>query len=118
MDETGPLLRAQHNAFINSTLWFTARDDVRRELLLQHSNMTDSNMNEIVDAFWFICFNRVEKITPEVFGDWMRILSRASASTESKETKGSVLVLFSQSPEIDAQLQVRRWCCPLKQDGS
>ena len=108
LDETGPLLRSQHNAFINSTLWFTARDDVRRELLLQHSNMTDSNMNGIVDAFWFICFNRVEKITPEVFGDWMRILSRASASTESKEAEGSVLVLFSQSPEIDSQLQVRR----------
>jgi len=69
---------------------------VRQEVLNQHSKSVDGNWDRVVDAFWFICLNRVEKLTPGVFADWMLILDR---------TPGSVLLLFSQSSEIDAQLQ-------------
>jgi hypothetical protein len=100
---------------------------------LKSESLTEEAEARVAESFWFICFNRVEKITPEVFGLWMQILVRttvsASASAPShqseaqagdrgegwrKEEQGgvaggrsSVLVLFSQSPQINDQLRVR-----------
>lgn len=113
--------------FVNSSLWFTrlTRHQTRREILRLHLSSSSAAVGEVettekgeiervVSTFWFICLNRVEKITPEVFSDWMTILIRTSPaptstdSTGSTSTRaGSVLVLFSQSPEVDRQLQVR-----------
>lgn len=47
-------------------------------------------------AFVFCCMNNVYKITPAIFDIWMRLLDRVP---------GSVLMLYSQAPEAQANLR-------------
>lgn len=47
-------------------------------------------------GFVFCCFNNVRKLTPEVFGIWMRLLNRVP---------GSVLWLLSRSAQAQANLR-------------
>ena len=70
---------------------------MRKRLLELYSTGTTVLHNEVVKSFWYICFNRIEKITPDAFESWMHILNQAPHS---------ILVVFSQSQEIDYQLQV------------
>mmetsp|Transcript_19415 Transcript_19415/g.27909 ORF Transcript_19415/g.27909 Transcript_19415/m.27909 type:complete len:296 (+) Transcript_19415:55-942(+) len=84
-----------------SDLWFTprSRDAARMDILRRYgSGMSTTRVMEVTGSVWFICFNRLEKITPGVFEDWMRILERTTAS-------GAVLVLMAESEEAQIQLE-------------
>lgn len=93
-------------AFSDSKLWF---DEVQREAvrfdLLSSFGASPQYTDKVLKYFWYMCFNRVEKITPEIFKDWMQILVRRGGG--QGEDQPSVLVLMSQSAEIDAQIRVR-----------
>ena len=80
---------------------------MRHKILEKYATTLNEQSPEIFDSFWYICFNRVEKITPQIFHDWMSILARTTTVQQFNNTgRSSVLILFSQSPEIDQQLQV------------
>lgn len=87
--------------FAKSNIWFDAhlRRSIRLDVLSNYASV-QYDPDFVVDKFWYICFNRVEKITPAVFNDWMQILHRRRSDTES------ILILMSQSPEIDTQIKV------------
>ena len=73
---------------------------VSTEEFLQPSHGGDNSTDgaAMVASFWFICFNRMEKITPDAFEDWMLILQRTSSES-------TVLLLLSHSVEVDRNVQ-------------
>ena len=52
-------------------------------------------MSNAVVGVWYICFNRIEKITPDVYEDWMLILHRS---------KGVSLVLQAVNSNVTNML--------------
>lgn len=62
-----------------------------------------SSVEEVVDpissSFWYICFNRIAKISPDTFGDWMSILVQTNLQS-------SKLIVMSESRAADIQLLV------------
>jgi hypothetical protein len=92
-----------------SLQWFVNRTNQREHLLASHYPpwhdrrlTTESDKQRILNSFWFICFNRLEKISPDVFDDWMLILARRP---------NAILVLMTESEEAKHQLQVPGSLC-------
>jgi tetratricopeptide (TPR) repeat protein len=84
-----------------SLLWLHDRSEQRKNILSSHARHWDERSEKekdhLLHSFWFICFNRLEKVTPDVFEDWMLILARSSNAT---------LILMAESEEVQQQLQV------------
>ena len=71
---------------------FQANDSTRQ---ISDKSFTKEELGLPVDGFIFCCFNNNYKIVPQTFSAWMRIL---------KATKGSVLWLFEDSPQVAKNL--------------
>ena len=71
---------------------FQANDSTRQ---ISDKSFTKEELGLPVDGFIFCCFNNNYKIVPQTFSAWMRIL---------KATKGSVLWLFEDSPQVARNL--------------
>lgn len=58
-------------------------------------------------AQWLVCFNRIAKVTPDVFEDWMQILQRS-------RSRRAVLLLMAESAEVETHVRraaASRWGC-------
>jgi protein O-GlcNAc transferase len=88
-----------------SDVWFQRKAEVRYELIKRYVDRAGSTPDEksLLDAVWLICFNRIEKVAPEVFQDWMQILQR---------TENTVLVLMAQTKDVERRLEVRTLIVP------
>lgn len=56
-------------------------------------------------AQWLVCFNRIAKVTPDVFEDWMQILQRS-------RSRRAVLLLMAESAEVETHVRraaASRW---------
>ena len=58
-----------------------------------------ASINKIVSSPWLICFNRLNKITREVYSDWMMILLRSR--------NRPFLLMMSEAMESESNLKVR-----------
>jgi hypothetical protein len=72
-------------------------NDSQRQVAAHPATRTEAGLPQ--DAFVFCCMNNVYKIMPAVFDVWMRLLQRVP---------GSVLMLYSNTPETQDNLTTRR----------
>lgn len=89
---------ASGRVFELSNVWFLQKTEVRSDLIrryVEHAEPT-SDEKHLLEAVWLICFNRIEKVSPEVFEDWMHILQR---------TQNTVLLLMAQTKDVQRRLQ-------------
>ena len=55
-------------------------------------------LEKISKLYWLICFNRVSKLSMEMFTDWMLAMSRAG--------KKSIMILMAESDDVEVELKV------------
>ena len=80
-----------------------AAKHLERMRLLSVRSSTDATHviddNAAAKALWIICFNRLSKVTPDAFQDWMQAMSRLPQS---------VLLLMAESPVANGAILVRK----------
>jgi predicted O-linked N-acetylglucosamine transferase (SPINDLY family) len=91
-----------------SLQWFQNRTNQRRQILSSYVGgegdvwgRSEEEKESLLNSFWFICFNRLEKVSPDVFEDWILILTRSPHA---------ILILMAESHEVQLQLQVLSLC--------
>ena len=78
------------------------------------SSSSQLSRDALVEARWLICFNRISKVTPEAFADWMQIMGGSNAvwgRCGSPVSAGSVLLLMAESSEAQREIEVRFGIC-------
>lgn len=75
---------------------------LRYHLLSKYNSVSDEALEDVSSGRWYVCFNRLEKVTPDVFEDWMWMLKGRKST--NKKALSTYLVLLSGDAEISKRI--------------
>jgi len=62
----------------------------------QYSNQSEFSPLIIASSYWLICFSRLSKVSPDVFADWMQVMTEDGGK--------AVLLLMAETAEAERNL--------------
>lgn len=105
-------LRAEDRRLTNTFLPPSREGDVggrRREFLMRNGlekTVRERGRAATWDAPWLICVNRIHKVTAEVFGDWMMVLSRSRSIYSGRAAPVLWLMVEDMTARINLQVKM------------